>query len=265
MWGSPLSDQRTVFFLWHGHALFCGRVRDNTAHRHHALQVVVGLQRAFGLHDGRRWQQTRAAVIAPDHPHRIDGAGGPLWLLLVEPEWPHVRGLADTLRGSKAVRFPEPQGLIAAARPERVAERVSCAGAREAADRVLTLLEAAPRQACAPPDPRVAKALSLMRASEGHRAAAADLARRVHLSASRLAHLFKDQVGIPMRRYLLWLRLIAAVRAMLAPASFTTAAHAAGFADAAHLSRTFRRMFGLRPSDVLKDSQFVQAFLCERP
>jgi AraC family transcriptional regulator len=42
----------------------------------------------------------------------------------------------------------------------------------------------------------------------------------------------------------------------------TTAAHEAGFADSAHLSRTFRDTFGLAPSRIFKRSQFIQVFFC---
>jgi AraC-like DNA-binding protein len=40
--------------------------------------------------------------------------------------------------------------------------------------------------------------------------------------------------------------------------SLTEAADAAGFADSAHFSRTFRAMFGLTPSQILKRSKSVQ-------
>jgi AraC-like DNA-binding protein len=85
-----------------------------------------------------------------------------------------------------------------------------------------------------------------------------DLATAVSLSPSRLAHLFAAQLGLPVRRYLLWLRLRDAVRAMTWDATTTEAAHAVGFADAPHFDRTFRRMLGFTPSALRLASTFVQ-------
>lgn len=51
-----------------------------------------------------------------------------------------------------------------------------------------------------------------------------------------------------VRRYLLWLRLRTALEMAGAAPSLTAVAHAAGFADSAHLTRTVRRMFGIVPS-----------------
>jgi AraC-like DNA-binding protein len=72
-----------------------------------------------------------------------------------------------------------------------------------------------------------------------------DAARFVGLSPGRTRHLFVEQTGLPFRTYLLWLRLNRAVESHSGGASLTQAAHGAGFADSAHLSRTFRRMFGI--------------------
>jgi len=74
------------------------------------------------------------------------------------------------------------------------------------------------------------------------------LASAVGLSPSRLMHVFTESVGIPLRPYLAWLRVQRSACAILAGASVTEAAHVAGFSDAPHLSRTFKRRLGFPPS-----------------
>jgi AraC-like DNA-binding protein len=44
--------------------------------------------------------------------------------------------------------------------------------------------------------------------------------------------------------------------------SFTEAAHHAGFSDSAHLSRTYRKMYGNSLYNLVRKSQFVQAIPC---
>lgn len=53
---------------------------------------------------------------------------------------------------------------------------------------------------------------------------------------------------MPMRTYVLWRRLLHVWSLLMRGETLTSAAHAAGFADSAHLSRTARAMFGLPPS-----------------
>ncbi|TQM26278.1 AraC-like DNA-binding protein [Nocardia bhagyanarayanae] len=77
----------------------------------------------------------------------------------------------------------------------------------------------------------------------------ADLARAVHLSESRLAHVFSAELGLPFRPYLRWLRVQRAAELLAAGHSLTDVAHGAGFADSAHLTRVCRAMFGAPPSE----------------
>lgn len=88
--------------------------------------------------------------------------------------------------------------------------------------------------------------------------AATAFATVLGVSVSRFTHLFSESIGMPFRTYVLWLRLQAAFDALAAGRSLTQAAHDAGFSDAAHLSRTFRRMFGIAPSEALREVRFVR-------
>jgi len=69
-----------------------------------------------------------------------------------------------------------------------------------------------------------------------------------YLSPSRFRHLFAEQTGMALRPYILWRRFVSVWEHRMNGASLSAAAHAAGFADAAHLARTSRRMIGIPPS-----------------
>jgi AraC family transcriptional regulator len=95
------------------------------------------------------------------------------------------------------------------------------------------------------PDLRIAKLLAWVARRLDGAVSLGDAAAFIGLSPGRVRHLFVEQTGLPFRTYLLWLRLMRAVELYAGKASLTEAAHGAGFADSAHLSRTFRRMFGI--------------------
>ena len=74
-----------------------------------------------------------------------------------------------------------------------------------------------------------------------------EVAAAVNLSPSRFRHLFVEETGMALRPYILWLRFQKAWALISQGQTLTEAAHGAGFADSAHLSRTSRRMFGIPP------------------
>jgi AraC-like DNA-binding protein len=92
-------------------------------------------------------------------------------------------------------------------------------------------------------DIRIAKVAKRLTSAE-HVIPVAGLSREVGLSPSRLEHLFKQEVGVPLGRYRTWLRMRRAINEIVAGANFTAAAHAAGFADQAHFAHDFRATFG---------------------
>ena len=74
---------------------------------------------------------------------------------------------------------------------------------------------------------------------------ASDIAEAAHLSTSQLHRRFQSELAVTLRGWVLWQRLRSALAHHLAGNTLTDSAHAAGFADLAHLSRSLRRMFGI--------------------
>ena len=248
-------------FLWPGRAAYLGHAADTTVHAHHAVQLCVAIDGSFRLRGGprSRWRLRSAALIPADREHQLDGRGALLALIYLDPEVDIGRQLATvcsassfTLREDQVPQQTRDQ-LTSLARSDCGPEEAGLA-IDAAISRILP--EYVP---CGSLDPRVARLVEHLAPQSGTPMPAADAAAFVGLSSHRFQHLFRASTGIPFRRYLLWLRLVAAVDHVASGGSLTNAAHAAGFSDSAHLSRTFRRMFGLSPSALARGSTFVQA------
>lgn len=75
------------------------------------------------------------------------------------------------------------------------------------------------------------------------------LVSKVFLSESRLSHIFKGHIGVSLKKYLVWDKLRKAMNLYLANGeNFNQAAIEVGFFDQAHLSKAFKSMFGVSPS-----------------
>ncbi len=76
----------------------------------------------------------------------------------------------------------------------------------------------------------------------------AALAEAVGLSESRFRHLFREELGVNLKRFQLHLKCQRALTLWRDGMSLTDLALAAGFYDQPHLNRTLRAMFDTLPS-----------------
>ncbi|MBL6748910.1 MAG: helix-turn-helix domain-containing protein [Nevskia sp.] len=242
-------------FLWPHRLLVLAAGFHSAPHRHHAAQIVLGLESGLEYQgESAQWQSAPGFVIPPDvrHAHRGTGATAMLYVEAEGAEWRSSE--LRTLAGGGLRAWTPALSVLGAAR-----EAQRSGTAAEVAAFCARALGGPAAPELKPADPRILDVQAFIAAHLDRPLPSAELAGEVGLSASRLAHLFRGATGIPVRRYILWRRLRAAVQSALQTGNLTEAAHAAGFADSAHLSRTFRAMFGITPS--LLASQTVSVAL----
>lgn len=252
-----------ILYLWEGRTLLCSqRGLNNQPHAHYAASLIFTLKGEFGVVLDEETTVHQAVLLAPDVRHRLVAQGIPLVVVHLDPDNPQYQELAPLVAETRIASLPADtfQPCRQLLQTLMVGE-ASCDDARAA---TLEILAAAVghQVTFSVIDGRVRKVLRLIREQLPENPTVAALASEVKLSPDRLMHLFKEQLGMPMRRYFLWQRLRMAAFSLRDGGSLTDAAHAAGFADSAHLSRTFKASFGITPSQVFGHSSSVQVHLC---
>ncbi|WP_420465426.1 helix-turn-helix transcriptional regulator [Panacagrimonas sp.] len=218
---------------------FVGVTGDNAPHSHHAVQVLLSEHPQPLWTAASGWQDVRGVLIGPELSHQLDSNGEPVRLIYVEPHSDAGRRLMTALdEGLRVLTTDESKAA------QRALETT------DAPDRALAELmsPASEESSRENGDSDIETWITALPTTLPDRLTAADCARQLGLSSSRFLHRFRAHTGLPLRPYLRWRRLLVALRAAMQGASLTDAAHAAGFSDAAHFTRTFRRHFGMAPS-----------------
>ncbi|MDT3233425.1 helix-turn-helix domain-containing protein [Pseudomonas sp. rhizo25] len=208
--------------LWLGrdHGLVLGELGRTAPHAHYAHQLMFcpGAPITVSL-DGHVTTAHRL-FIPSRHDHAILETEGEVWALYAEPMIFDIQPLQQLLADGDL----SPQALLRL--PRRRLD-----------------------------DPRIERALTALDQQLVGKVSAQALAAAAHLSLSQLERLFTDQLGVPIRRLVLWRRLRIALQLALTGSTLTEAAHGAGFADSAHFSRTMKHLFGVTAGASLRQLQ----------
>lgn len=233
-----LNDSRIASLLADSYAVRVSASTHASLHAVHGAALFVGLERDVAIRDhAGRTVYGRAVVAPPDVVYAVESDGPAIGICYDPERMPALAAYARThppraIDGRTGTRLVE---QLRSHRAQLERPDVLSGVAAEAA----TWLTESPR----PLDRRVAHAIESLRID----APVADAG----ISRAHLAELFVRDVGTSMRTYRLWRRLLRALVAFT-HSDATGAAHAAGFADLAHFSRTCRRMLGYTPT-VLRD------------
>jgi len=260
------------FFLWRDSVIYLGESFDPDFHRHHAVQCCISLTAKLKIRwDGvEQWRECTAAIIGANVTHSITCPDGPVCLLYLEKSSNNYQTILDYHCIDSSCQTKKEPLLLTKPIPTELTRSLLSARTSN----VNTIIANQLKQQCLKVfngyissqnklDLRIAKLLKLLHCQPEQSFLGCDLAQNINLSESRMQHLFKQQVGIPIRRYILWMKLRHVLELAFAGTSLTEAAHATGFSDSAHFSRTFKATFGITPSLLVNTSNRSIPLFCD--
>lgn len=232
-----------------------GAMLEAEAHKHNAIQLIWPSKNTET--DLAEQSIAGAVVIASNVTHRLSMQNG--WVILVEPQSRLGIVLGNYLQNdpfreinelppflpSLSTTFTWDSGDRVTLPVEPLSPLLNVLGLE------LPEVQAFFNTKGQTIDPRIEMLLEKLNACFGSECLkpdkwrAEEVAAELALSEGRFLHLFRQEMGLAWRPYLLWRRLLCAISVMIAGKTATDAAYLAGFSDSAHLSRTFRSQFGL--------------------
>lgn len=238
----------TDILFEYNHILMRAEYKSPDIHKHLASHLVFGLNGELSCVVRDKIFQCSGVFIASDVEHTIYAESGDMLVFLFDPTSDMANDIdAQYLKGKD-------YALIDATMVQKLRDIWSAHGSNlKTADEALLAECQIASGSITIADNRIQKVISCL----GERDTIPEdimesLCRTVCLSESRLSHLFKEQVGIALNRYIVLDKMKKTYLHYTRSGNITEAALAAGFYSSSHFAATCKKMFGLSFSEIMK-------------
>lgn len=208
---------------------------ETELHRHPAIEVLFDASGSMQFSNGHTFQDhVSMLVIDANVLHQVVAPHSNVQVFMIEHRAMHVKQVLSSLG------FTLREGVFVSYRDDHPSQahfhdlKVALGGIES-----MTAY-----------DERVQKVLHYLQHHEvSYEGMLSELTDLVHLSASRLSHLFKENMGISLKKYLLWCKLRNTIAEHLDQEEDLFASLIkSGFYDQPHFSRAFKTMLGVNPT-----------------
>ncbi len=217
---------------------------DTKSHSHPVVEIVQAIQGSFSLEiNGQKKENLGFAIIDSNIQHRLSSQGACLKVLMMEC---HNPVFCNFLQSNNLTLK---NGIFL---------KTHTFSKNSLFSKIEVL--ASTEDLKTPTDERVKASIDFIQNNEiEYIHLIQSLKSKVFLSESRLSHLFKEHIGVSIKKYLVWNKLKQAIRQYLVDETNLTAVSLEnGFFDQAHLSHSFKSVLGISPSKVY-NSRTVQS------
>lgn len=246
--------------FWNDIRLFAGKnQRPTVVHQHPVIQLVVATDGAFKtkVRDTENWVHKKGLLVKPNHLHQCDATNVDIISLEINPDTPLGAWILAEIFGDDQI-LEYPSERFQQINPVLIHDFLRSGNWGQLHAYIREVFQFDSGSVPLAKDERIDSVLNYIHENISDKLSTEQLIKVAFLSESRLLHLFKEQMGLPIRNYILWYRLKIAVEQITDGASLTEAAHRAGFSDQSHFTRNCLKMIGVPPSTITKNSKFVQ-------
>ena len=241
-------------FIDNGIIIYAGKSSETKMHKHYAIQIGIILNGTYRIYVEDKEYKNDNFIIYSNIPHRHISDNGVLLSILIDPTTDLGNALINLYSPPCQPIYISAEALI-----ELQNELLDSNLLIENLEyRIFKLLKLIPTKRTI--DNRIAELVDKMDSMNAFDTNLDYLIKDIPLSKSRIRFLFKQQTGLSIQRYILWIRIKKAINYIMQNKSLSEAAFLAGFADYSHLSRVMNQISGSTLKTILNDSYFVQDF-----
>ncbi len=247
------------------HIIKCGRnfmaisnSIEADCHKHWLFQMFLS-QKELNIEVNGQLILCSAILINMDTPHTFNAQGEPHFTMLIDPTTELGRVMKGLLENQPFYIFQHEKNIDMQQNFRNALEQNEHDAILSFAQSVINQFYSSNMKGF---DNRVVRVLNLlddcMHEDEFHQIKY--FSEKTGLSESRLAHLFKEETGIPLKSYIVLHKLQKAYELIFNGENITTAALDAGFDSPSHLAYTNKMMTGMSATNITKDSEFLKVF-----
>ncbi|HMH24853.1 MAG TPA: AraC family transcriptional regulator [Puia sp.] len=261
----PSKPYRSNFYLWNGVSAMFFSSCVTVPHSHNTMQIIVDIQDAFKCKvNGGEWKIYRCLILRENAIHQLDTNDSVQLLIYLDADTAVAGILKEKLLLESDLYAPE-SSLRSFIQPEDLQRAIL----EPNPELLLKVINNILGMLAGPQDPyrtddRIAKAEEIIAITPPGQLTIKYLSEQVFLSESRLRALFKEKVGVPVYKYIMWRKIRYAINQIMAGSSVLEAAIQAGFTDASHFHKMLVNMFGISPSQFIRNSQNLNILTCDK-
>lgn len=232
---------------------------EANCHKHWLLQLFLSSKKELNIEINGKHIACSAILVNMDTQHTFNTEGEPHFTMLVDPTTDLGCVMRGLLKGLPFYIFPGEKINVMQPAFKNVLEQKSHDAILSFAQSITFQFDYSNMKIFSD---RVIKVLNhlddCVHEVEFHQIKY--FSKKIGLSESRLAHLFKEETGIPLKSYIVLHKLQRVYESIFNGENITTAALNVGFNSSSHFAYTNKMMTGMSATNIIRDSEFLKVF-----